>query len=90
MALFRCVMQQAFAQPAIPWGADLGLSRREVEILELLRLRLTNKEIALRLNLSEQTVKNHVHSVLRKVGAPNRFSVIELCEDMRRRGDSAA
>lgn len=90
MALFRCVMQQAFAQPATPWGADLGLSRREMEMLELLRLRLTNKEIALRLNLSEQTVKNHVHNTLRKVGAPNRFSVVELCEGMRPSGNSAA
>ena len=90
MALFRCVMQQAFAQRAIPWGAALGLSRREMEMLELLRLRLTNKEIALRLNLSEQTVKNHVHHTLRKVGAPNRFSVVELCEGMRQGGNSAA
>ena len=90
MALFRCVMQQALPQPTISWGADLGLSRRELEMLELLRLRLTNKEIALRLNLSEQTVKNHVHHTLRKVGAPNRFSVVELCEGMRPSGNSAA
>ena len=79
-----------FKEPAIPWGAHLGLSRREMEMLELLRLRLTNKEIALRLNLSEQTVKNHVHNTLRKVGAPNRFSVVELCEGMRPSGNSAA
>jgi len=88
MTLFRYVMQQAVSQPAILWGADLGLSRRELEMLDLLRLRLTNKEIALRLNLSEQTVKNHVHRTLRKVGAPNRFSVIELCEGMQQSGDS--
>jgi len=44
----------------------------------------------LRLNLSEQTVKNHVHHTLRKVGAPNRFSVVELCEGMRPSGNSAA
>ncbi len=52
-------------------------------MVELLRQRLTNKEIALRLNLSEQTVKNHVHHVIRKVGAPNRFKVIEFCEASR-------
>jgi FixJ family two-component response regulator len=48
-----------------------------------LRQRLTNKEIALRLNLSEQTVKNHVHHVLRKTGSPNRFSIVEGCQSKR-------
>lgn len=80
MLLFRCVMQQTAPLPAFAWGSDLGLSRREQETAELLRQRLTNKEIALRLNLSEQTVKNHVHRILRKVGAPNRFSIAEFCE----------
>lgn len=83
MALFRCVMQQTTASPNVAWATDLGLSRREQETVELLRLRLTNKEIALRLNLSEQTVKNHVHRILRKLGAPDRFSIAELCENKR-------
>jgi DNA-binding NarL/FixJ family response regulator len=80
MTLFRYIAQQPSAVPQISWGADLGLSRREQQMVELLRERLTNKEIALRLSLSEQTVKNHVHHILRKVGAPNRFSVVELCQ----------
>lgn len=80
MALFRCIMQQAPPQPRVAWPSDVGLSRREQEIAELLRQRLTNKEIALRLNLSEQTVKNHVHCILRKLAVPNRFSIAELCE----------
>ena len=40
---------------------------------------LTNKEIATQLNLSEQTVKNHVHRMLRKVGATDRLGVLERC-----------
>jgi DNA-binding NarL/FixJ family response regulator len=52
-------------------------------LVELLTERLTNKEIAARLNLAEQTVKNHVHSILRKVGADNRFGVVERCELQR-------
>jgi two-component system response regulator DevR len=80
MVLFRSVARQIAVQPAVMWGADLGLSRREHQLLELLRERLTNKEIAVRLNLAEQTVKNHVHRILRKVGAPNRLTVIEHCE----------
>ena len=80
MALFRYVMEQPATQPSLEWRPDLGISRREQEMLELLRCRLTNKEIALKLNLSEQTVKNHVHSILRKLGAPNRFSIAEFYE----------
>ena len=90
MVLFRTIMQQAAPPPTVLWGSELGLSRREQEMLELLRQRLTNKEIAMRLNLSEQTVKNHVHNALRKVGAPNRFSIVELSEGMRSSGRSDA
>jgi DNA-binding NarL/FixJ family response regulator len=39
----------------------------------------TNKEIASQLNLSEQTVKNHIHRMLRKLGATDRLGVVELC-----------
>lgn len=78
--LFRFIMQQAPVMSEVEWASDLGLSRREQETAELLRHRLTNKEIALKLNLSEQTVKNHVHRILRKLGAPDRFSVSEFCE----------
>lgn len=42
---------------------------------------LTNKEIASQLNLSEQTVKNHVHRMLRKVGAKDRLSIVEVCRN---------
>jgi two-component system, NarL family, response regulator DevR len=77
MALFRCVAQQAAITSPGSCGAELGLSRREQQLVELLRERLTNKEIAFRLSLSEQTVKNHVHRILRKLGAPNRFSIVE-------------
>ena len=80
MTLFRSVAQQATMPSPFAWGADLGLSRREQQMVELLRERLTNKEIASRLNLSEQTVKNHVHHILRKVGAPNRLRIVERCQ----------
>lgn len=83
MILFRSVAQHVAAASAPTSGAELGLSRREQQMVELLRERLTNKEIAARLNLSEQTVKNHVHSILRKVGAPNRSAIVELCEPER-------
>src|ERR1019366_5647005 len=62
--------------PSTFCGEELGLSRREQQLVELLRERLTNKEIAVRLNLSEQTVKNHVHNILRKVGATERLAIV--------------
>lgn len=83
MTLFRSVAHQCTTTSQTSCGADLGLSRREQQMVELLRERLTNKEIALRLNLSEQTVKNHMHRILRKLGAPNRFSIVERCESGR-------
>lgn len=43
--------------------------RREQQLVEIMERGLTNKEIAVQLNLSEQTIKNHVHRVLQKVGA---------------------
>ena len=40
---------------------------------------LTNKEIAAQLNLSENTIKNHVHRMLRKLGAQDRIEMVEAC-----------
>jgi len=57
----------------------LGLTRREQQLVHMISDGLTNKEIAGQLNLSEQTVKNHIHRMLRKLGASNRLSAVELC-----------
>jgi DNA-binding NarL/FixJ family response regulator len=83
MTLFRAVAEQSAPPPAIFWGIEHGLSRREQQLVQLLSQRLTNKEIATRLNLAEQTVKNHVHSILRKVGAENRSGIVERYELQR-------
>ena len=57
-----------------------GLTRREQELIPLIGRGLSNKEIANFLNLSEQTIKNHIHRILRKVGVPDRLSVFEACQ----------
>jgi DNA-binding NarL/FixJ family response regulator len=56
---------------------QLGLTRREQQLIPFIERGLTNKEIASQLNLSEQTVKNHIHRILRKVGVEDRLSVVE-------------
>lgn len=76
MALFQCVAQHYKSSR----DSSRVLSRRERELMGLLRERLTNKEIAARLNLSEQTVKNHVHHILRKVGVPDRLAIADRPE----------
>ena len=59
--------------------ARLGLTRREQQLATMIGQNLSNKEIANQLNLSEQTVKNHVHRMLRKLGASDRLSAVEMC-----------
>jgi DNA-binding NarL/FixJ family response regulator len=56
------------------------LTRREQELVPLIGQGLTNKEIAVHLNLSEETVKSHMHRILRKVGVENRRSAFEACQ----------
>ncbi len=48
------------------------LTNREMEILELIVEGLSNKEIASRLSISQQTVKNHITSILAKLGCADR------------------
>lgn len=57
----------------------LGLTRREQQIVPLIALGLTNKEIANKFCLSEQTVKNHLYRMKHKVGAGDRFGIVHLC-----------
>ncbi len=51
---------------------EATLSDREIEILELVSARLSNKEIAAQLVLSEHTVKNHLRSILTKLRVKSR------------------
>jgi DNA-binding NarL/FixJ family response regulator len=77
MALFEFVAEER--PVSFRLGQDLGLTRREQQLIEMIDRGLTNKEIAAQLNLSEQTVKNHVHRMLRKLGASDRLAAADLC-----------
>lgn len=52
------------------------LSLRELKVLELMAAGQTNKEIALGLDVSNQTVKNHVSSILRKLAVNDRTQAV--------------
>jgi DNA-binding CsgD family transcriptional regulator len=49
-----------------------SLSRREVEVLEMTSRGLTNREIAVRLQVTSHAVKFHLSSIFRKLGVRNR------------------
>jgi two-component system, NarL family, response regulator DevR len=77
--LFRYVARQGNQVPSLHIKMELGLSNREQQLVRLIGRGLTNKEIALELHLAEQTVRNHVHRTLRKLGADNRLAAVEAC-----------
>lgn len=77
--LFDLVAQLGAEAPSAEQDRVPMLTRREEQLIPLIDRGLTNKEIAAQLNLSEKTVKNHVHRILRKVGAENRFSLAAAC-----------
>jgi DNA-binding NarL/FixJ family response regulator len=75
--LFDAFSRQQAAMPSARVKLDFGLTRRQQQIVPLIGQGLTNKEIASILNLSEQTVKNHIHGIMRCVGVKNRLEVID-------------
>jgi DNA-binding NarL/FixJ family response regulator len=78
--LFQCAARDVSFSLESPQKTKFGLTRREQQLVGLIRLGLSNKEIGSRLNLSEQTVKNHIHRILRKVGANDRLGIVEQCQ----------
>ena len=71
--------RQLNQMPSFHVKSSLGLTTREQQLVELIGRGLTNKEIADELRLANQTVRNHVHRMLRKVGASDRLAVVEIC-----------
>jgi DNA-binding NarL/FixJ family response regulator len=57
-----------------------SLTEREKEILKLVAASYMNKQIAGELSISEQTVKNHITSILRKMGAKSRQEAVSLAK----------
>ncbi len=68
IALHRNKSESSFLQIEI-------LTRRELEIIKLIQQGYANREIAHLLRISEQTVKNHVSSILRRLNLRDRTQV---------------
>lgn len=78
-ALFRYIEREASFFPSASVHQRLGLTRREQQLIPLVAEGLTNKEIANRFCLSEQTVKNHLYRMKQKIGADDRLGIVQVC-----------
>lgn len=57
-------------------SSEIGLSKREIEVLKLIQQGLTNEEIAEKLELGGGTIRNYTSSIYEKLKVPNRTSAI--------------
>ena len=65
----------SLAKPPRSRAWPAGLTNREVEVLQLVATGASNRQIAARLVISEQTVKNHVSRVLKKLNIKSRHEL---------------
>lgn len=61
----------------------LGLTPREMEMLELIAAGLSNREIADRAHVSENTVKTHTSRIFDKLGARRRTQAVQRAKELR-------
>lgn len=76
---------QTLAQTGVSPPDSLNLTAREFEVLELLSQNLSNQEIASQLVIETGTVKNHVHSILSKLGVGRREDAGSLMSIIKER-----
>jgi DNA-binding CsgD family transcriptional regulator len=80
----RIIVREVPASAEEPFLPDekkrehLGITRRELEILELIARGMSNREIAEKLYVSENTVKTHSSRVFDKLGAKRRTQAVQL------------
>ncbi|MDW3223904.1 MAG: response regulator transcription factor [Paracoccaceae bacterium] len=64
------------APHALRAAAKLGLTERQIDVLQLMMQGMSNKAICRALDIAEPTVKNHVTAILRALGATNRTEAV--------------
>ena len=67
-----------FLSPDLRFAKKSGLTRREMEILKLIGQALTNKEISVRIFISDQTASVHRKNIMRKLGVNSSGALIKL------------
>jgi len=76
--LFRQLAQGDSQSTIRPLGARPELTLRQHQLVSLIEQGLTNKEIAAKLHLSEFTIRNHVHRILRQFSARSRREAVDV------------
>jgi DNA-binding NarL/FixJ family response regulator len=79
--LFQALASETSQRAAIAEqraGMRFELTQRQRQLMSLVAMGLSNKEIATNLNLSEFTVKNHIYRVMKHVDAQNRHEACSL------------
>ncbi len=76
-SLFRFVAHMIEEIPFKRSAPRPDLTMRQQQLMALVAKGLTNKEIASHLNLSEFTVRNHIHRVLKQLDAGSRSEAVE-------------
>lgn len=75
---FRYFAQETPLRPLAGYRKGPRLSPREQQLLPLIAQGLSNKEAAARLGISEQTVKNHLQRLKKKLGVQDRLDLAQL------------
>ena len=79
--LFKTVASGAADEKYSRATAQFELTQRQRQLMSLVAMGLSNKEIAANLNLSEFTVKNHIYRVMKQVDAQSRHEAVTLIRD---------
>jgi DNA-binding NarL/FixJ family response regulator len=81
VASFNSLQVSKTIKPTIT-GYEIGLTGRQVDVLDLILLGLSNKRICRELDLAEGTVKVHVSAVLRALGARTRTEAVVTASNL--------
>jgi len=83
--LYKCYYDEELLQLQVPFQGEKAkvlisspLTPRETEVTDYIALGYLNKQIADKLGISEQTIKNHVSSILRKLDANDRTQAVVM------------
>jgi DNA-binding NarL/FixJ family response regulator len=74
-SLFAQIVKEAKSRRLQDVIEDVRMTRRELEVIELIGEGLSNKEIAQRLNIAAHTVKSHVRNVMEKLALHTRLQI---------------
>ena len=77
LSLFKWIADEARELSGRESDSRPSLTVRQQQLVSLVARGLTNKEIASELNLSEFTVKNHLHRIMKQVDAESRHEAVE-------------